>query len=112
MKVPLTKCFFSAVVLAVLLVLALPGTSGGFNSRFVQLSDDPNSPAPEASPGYIQPVLLVDVNEPAPEASPGYIQPGLLVDVNEPAPESSLRLDKPVLLDTEPNTPAPECYPY
>jgi len=92
MKAPLTKCFFSAVVLAVLLVLTFPGTSGGFSSRFVQLSDDPNTPPPEASPGHIQPVLLADVNEPAPESSP--------------------QLDKPAFLDTEPNAPAPECYPY
>lgn len=92
MKVPLTKCFYSAVVLAALLVLALPAASVGLNNRFIRLTDDPNSPAPEASPGCIRPVLLADVNE--------------------PAPESSLRLDEPALLETEPNTPAPECYPY
>jgi hypothetical protein len=92
MKAPLTKCFFSAVVLAVLLVLTFPGTSGGFNSRFVRLSDDPNAPPPEASPGWIQPVLLADVNEPAPESWP--------------------RVDGPALLETDPNEPLPECYPY
>ena len=92
MKVPLTKCFFSAVVLAVLLVLTFPGTSSGFNSRFVRLTDDPNAPPPEASPGWTQPVLLADANE--------------------PGPESSGQFDKPVLLDIDPNEPGPECYPY
>jgi hypothetical protein len=91
MKVPLTKRLFSAVVLAMLLVLVLPGTSSGFNSRLIRLSDDPNTPAPEVSPGCIQPVLLADVNE--------------------PAPESWSWVDGPVLLETDPNEPEPECYP-
>jgi len=92
MKVPLTKCFFSAVVLAMLLILVLPGTSSGFNSRLVRLTDDPNAPPPEASPGWMQPVLLADANE--------------------PMPEFALRFGKPVLLETDPNEPLPECYPY
>ncbi len=81
------------MVLAVILVLTMPNASCGFDSRFIRLTDDPNTPPPEASPGYIQPVLLAE-------------------DCNEPMPEFSLRLDKPVLLETEPNEPAPECYPY
>ena len=92
MKVPLTKCFFSAVVLAMLLILALPGTSSGFNSRLIRLTDDPNAPPPEASPGWMQPVLLADANEPGPESCP--------------------QLDKQVLLNTEPNEPGPEFNPY
>jgi hypothetical protein len=92
MKAPLTKWLVPAVVPIVLLISAVSGSSIYSSGYSIQLTDDPNAPLPEASPGWVQPALLADAND--------------------PGPEFSLRLDKPALLETDPNEPMPECYPY